>query len=318
MASNDYSDDNSNEWQTVSKKNKIIHTSDTERYDTKSNTYGNSGNHSNVCINCGKRGHLYATCNQPVTSIGIICYRNKVVPSIIKSALRIEREYLFIRRRDSLGYVDFIRGKYDTRQRVYLQNIIDEMTIDEKYKIITTDFDTLWCDFWGKNSKCHYRSEEDVSRRKFNELKAGVYNNNERYTLKMLVKESKTKWTEPEWGFPKGRRNQNERDIDTALREFEEETGIKSEHIELFENVIPYEEIFMGSNFKSYNHRYFVAHMRNNKNVDTSQYGRVEVSKVQWLSLTDAKNHIRCYNREKFDILKRVDNVLNTFYSFQV
>ena len=58
-------------------------------------------NNINFCNNCGKQGHTYQQCRKPITSIGIILYRinNK------------NTEYLLIRRKDSLGYVDFIRGK---------------------------------------------------------------------------------------------------------------------------------------------------------------------------------------------------------------
>jgi 8-oxo-dGTP pyrophosphatase MutT (NUDIX family) len=55
--------------------------------------------------------------------------------------------------------------------------------------------------------------------------------------LDELLENSKTNWTETEWEFPKGRKNYQERDIDCALREFEEETGISKENINIIENV---------------------------------------------------------------------------------
>jgi 8-oxo-dGTP pyrophosphatase MutT (NUDIX family) len=42
---------------------------------------------------------------------------------------------------------------------------------------------------------------------------------------------------EPEWGFPKGRRNYNEKDIDCALREFSEETGYSKYSLKNIENI---------------------------------------------------------------------------------
>jgi 8-oxo-dGTP pyrophosphatase MutT (NUDIX family) len=35
----------------------------------------------------------------------------------------------------------------------------------------------------------------------------------------------------PEWEFPKGRKNKDESDIECALREFEEETGINRDKL---------------------------------------------------------------------------------------
>ena len=31
----------------------------------------------NFCNNCGKSGHLYHQCNNPITSIGLIIFRRK-------------------------------------------------------------------------------------------------------------------------------------------------------------------------------------------------------------------------------------------------
>ena len=85
----------------------------------------------NFCNNCGKHGHLFHQCKNPITSIGIIVFNNKNVTDI---------EYLMIRRKDSLGYVDFMRGKYPLFNKRYLLNIISEMTDEEKTKLLTNDF----------------------------------------------------------------------------------------------------------------------------------------------------------------------------------
>ncbi len=69
----------------------------------------------NFCNNCGKHGHVFHQCKNPITSIGIIVFNIDVSNNI---------EYLLIRRKDSLGYVDFMRGKYPIYNRRYLLNII--------------------------------------------------------------------------------------------------------------------------------------------------------------------------------------------------
>ena len=55
------------------------------------------------CNNCGKNGHVFHQCKYPITSIGIIAVRKN---------RDNQYEYLMIRRKDTLGYVDFMRGKY--------------------------------------------------------------------------------------------------------------------------------------------------------------------------------------------------------------
>ena len=47
----------------------------------------------------------------------------------------------------------------------------------------------------------------------------------------------------------------------------------------IIDNIIPYEEIFTGSNYKSYKHKYYLAHMKYN-NVNDNNYQKSEVSKM--------------------------------------
>jgi 8-oxo-dGTP pyrophosphatase MutT (NUDIX family) len=110
-------------------------------------------------------------------------------------------------------------------------------------------------------------------------IRNGVNINNEVITLKNLIDNSPTTWEETEWEFPKGRRNFNEKDLECALREFEEETGILSSKINIIENVLPFEEIFIGTNHKSYKHKYFLAYMNENED-QLNNFQVTEVSKL--------------------------------------
>ena len=257
----------------------------------------------NFCNNCGRTGHLFHQCKNPITSLGIICFRKK----------NDHLEYLLIRRKDSLGYVDFMRGKYPLYNKKYLLNIISEMTVSEQKKLLTNTFEELWEDLWGEFVGIQYRSEEKISREKFSSLNTGINNGKETYTLKSLLEEKPSSYLEPEWGFPKGRRNYNEKDFSCALREFEEETGYSKNNILLLQNIIPIEEIFTGSNYKSYKHKYYIAYIDNINSDSPIEYQESEVSKVQWLSFDECLKIIRPYNLEKQDIIERVDNILKKY-----
>ena len=74
------------------------------------------------CNNCGRVGHLFSHCKLPITSIGIIVFR-KIEGQI---------EYLMIRRKETLGFIDFIRGKYSLNDKEYILNMIQQMTQYEK------------------------------------------------------------------------------------------------------------------------------------------------------------------------------------------
>jgi hypothetical protein len=154
----------------------------------------------NYCNNCGKQGHLYHQCKMPITSIGIIMFRYNKEKII---------EYLMIRRKDTLGFIDFMRGKYSIYNKEYLINMFKQMTNAEKQKIKNMSFDELWADIWKtENISNQYKVEEVISKEKFNSLKNGIINKNNFYNMDMIIEETKDEnWEEPEWGFPKGRRN---------------------------------------------------------------------------------------------------------------
>ena len=66
------------------------------------------------CNNCGKQGHLYHQCKRPITSIGIIAFRKR----------EGKIEFLMICRKNSLGFVDFMRGKYKIHNLLHLNKLL--------------------------------------------------------------------------------------------------------------------------------------------------------------------------------------------------
>jgi 8-oxo-dGTP pyrophosphatase MutT (NUDIX family) len=219
-----------------------------------------------------------------------------------------------IRRKDTFGYIDFIRGKYSVNNLSQLNSIIDEMSLEEKERILIQPFETLWSDMWSK-SNIQYKNEEFSSKKKFDSIREGLLFNDKLVTLKDIVAMSKTKWKETEWEFPKGRRNQKEKDLDCALREFEEETGISRTDIKIIENVLPFEEMFIGSNHKSYKHKYFLAFMDNRNDIDSdlNNFQKTEVSKLEWKTVDHCLESIRPYNLEKRDLIQNINKVLQEY-----
>lgn len=259
-------------------------------------------NINNVCNNCGKQGHLFHNCKLPITSYGIILFR----PS--EKGI----QFLMIRRKDSFGYIDFIRGKYSPYNIYQIQNIINEMSLNEKERLLNDNFDKLWKLMWGETSNIQYKNEEIASFKKFELIKNGIIINDEKVTLRDIIESSNTKWLETEWEFPKGRRNLKEKDLECALREFEEETGISQNKINIIENILPFEEIFIGTNHKSYKHKYFLAYMNENEN-DLLNYQKTEVSKLDWKTIDECLESIRPYNLEKKKLITNIYKVLQEY-----
>ena len=144
-------------------------------------------------------------------------------------------------------------------------------------------------------------------------LKSGVLCGNDYYTLETLIKSVEDTWEEPEWGFPKGRRNYQEKDIACATREFEEETGYSPSSLKIIQNLCPIEEIFTGSNYKSYKHCYFLAKMDESDSEIPVNYQKTEVSAVRWFTHDEALMKIRPYNLEKKEVLTRANTLLSRY-----
>jgi 8-oxo-dGTP pyrophosphatase MutT (NUDIX family) len=261
-------------------------------------------NKINICNNCLKQGHLFHQCKLPITSYGIILFRYNNDGRGI--------EFLMIRRKDSFGYIDFIRGKYAPNNIEQIQKSINEMSIFEKKNILTESFETLWKKLWSDNNKNQYRSEELSALKKFENIRNGIFINGTYITLQTLVDNSNTVWTETEWEFPKGRRNYQEKDVVCALREFEEETGINKKNISIIENLLPFEELYIGSNHKAYKHKYYVAYTSEKESL-LENFQKEEVSKIEWKTIDECLDSIRPYNIEKKNIIKNVYDLLNEY-----
>tara|TARA_Y100001970_G_C14183665_1_gene831276 strand:- start:841 stop:1656 length:816 start_codon:yes stop_codon:yes gene_type:complete len=250
----------------------------------------------NYCNNCGNYGHIFNQCKKPITSIGIICLREN----------NNKYEFLCVQRKDSMGYVDILRGKYNLCNNFQLGNILTEITKKEYDKLKKYDFKRLWIDLWNINDK-----------KELIQLETNTKTNNEIKLCKLkqteIFKKFSPKYTEPEWGFPKGRRNFKEIDIDCALREFEEETGISKEKIKLINNIYSLEEIFTGSNLKSYKHKYYLAYINYEDSLDLSNYQQSEIGNIKWFTLEECLKRFRDYNYEKIDLIKNVNIILQKF-----
>jgi 8-oxo-dGTP pyrophosphatase MutT (NUDIX family) len=257
----------------------------------------------NQCNNCGKAGHLFHQCKSSITSYGIIVCR----PSL--NGL----EFLMLRRKDSYGYIDFIRGKYSPYNIYQIQNIVNEMSNYEKQQILTNSFEELWKNMWGETASLNqYNIEETASSKKFELIRNGVIVNDSIVSLKDIIKKSHTNWNETEWEFPKGRRNYKEKDLECALREFEEETGISQMQITIIENIMPFEEIYIGTNHKSYKHKYYLAYSNDLKET-LNNFQPTEVSKLEWKTIDQCLESIRPYNLEKIKLIKNINKVLQEY-----
>jgi 8-oxo-dGTP pyrophosphatase MutT (NUDIX family) len=224
-----------------------------------------------------------------------------------------------IQRKDSLGFMDIMRGKYKLNDPEYIKKQLRGMTIEEREKLRSMEFDEIWHQLWGSDTESTQRYAHDrvISRQKLAELRSGIQlENGASYSIEDLLRQEPALYTTPEWGFPKGRRDPHESDIKCAFRELEEETSITESELLKIMNVQPFIEQFYGSNNIHYRHTYYIANYIGERNVSfdvlNSEMTR-EIGNLAWNNLDDAILLLRPENIEKRRILLQLADLLNNY-----
>ena len=277
------------------------------------------------CVNCGEKGHVVKDCHGPITSFGIIAF--KIVENEndelldknleLKDILSYSKsnsdnqsypkiKFLMIQRKDTMGFTDFVRGKYPEDANEYnkvLPIFLNEMTEKEKQSLLTKSFDDIWKELWvNHDSKC-FRNEYDFAYKKFSKL-----------DIPNLINQSKTCFKYTEFGFPKGRRNMKETNIACAEREFYEETGYNKNCYDFIKNYPTIHEEFVGTNGVRYRHIYYLVKIKKDVPPPKIDYkNKIQTGEVQnigWFSYDECMSLIRHYDIAKKQVIKNVYNNL--------
>lgn len=314
------------------------------RYNLKNNNYDNKfttsysrkyslHNKKNIfCVNCGEKGHIVKECTAPITSYGIIAFKvnnsskddlndkNIELKNILKSEsisdindIYPKIKFLMIQRKDTIGYIDFIRGKYTD-----IKTCVGEMTEKEKINLLTKTFDELWNELWvctKSPNENFYKQEYNIAKKKFHQI-----------DLKTVIQNSDvSKFTYSEFGFAKGRREIKERAIDCAEREFLEETGYDKSTYDFIKEYPPIEEQFKGTNGIMYKHIYYLVKMKESSLsspiiIDSNNIIQAsEVKNVGWFTFNECLSLIRPYDNEKKNILiKLYKDLLDMNHNYNI
>lgn len=265
--------------------------------------------------------------HEPVHSFGVIAFR-------FNTELK-HREYLLVQRRCSMGFMDLIRGKYCDRPVPEIcQTYLQEMTKEEREKIVSWPFSQLWYSIWNVDMTdfAQWRLESLSLAAQVQYKKAKT--NFENLPIKDWIHRLGTsQYNETEFGFPKGRPSLQEQAWETAVREFAEEVGcivrvqdrvtnqnstppLEDQRIVLYmdSSIKPFVERFQATNGLQYIHTYYLAQfgdstykprVRNENLVQAS-----EIGSVGFFSFQDAIVRLRPYDREKKEVLIKVDAFL--------
>uniref|UniRef100_A0A6C0ANU9 Nudix hydrolase domain-containing protein n=1 Tax=viral metagenome TaxID=1070528 RepID=A0A6C0ANU9_9ZZZZ len=285
-----------------------------------------------ICSNCGGTGHGFRICTEPVSSYGVLVFRwvsrSEAWPQVTEFCNHTQNptgitglipQVLMIQRKDSLGFMDIMRGKYKVNEPEYIKKQLRGMTYGEREKLRTMEFEEIWHELWGSDTESTQRYAHDRinSRQKLAELRSGVQlPNGEKYSLSDLLRQEPALYTTPEWGFPKGRRDPYESDIRCAFRELEEETSITEQELLKVTNVSPFIEQFYGSNNIHYRHTYYIAQYIGERAISfdalNAEMAR-EIGNLAWKNLDEAVLLLRPENLEKRGIIIKLGSLLRNY-----
>lgn len=232
--------------------------------------------------------------HSPITSYGIACCRKNT---------NNQYEILMIKKKSTYAFCEFVYGSYDIYHKHNIKYLLDDMAIDEKISILSFNYDTIWFKLYSTFPTTPRPNYYNKGYKRFTSL---IKIDNGKY-LANLIHSSEN--SEILWEIPKGRANRHESPIETAIREFNEETNIsKTEYKIIFnEDKITYS---FHDNGKKYMYVYYIAVMLNNKYNPRfsyeSEFMYREVNDIKFLSTEKVRafNNSRLYKLTKMIIKK--------------
>tara|TARA_B110000879_G_C11079698_1_gene474255 strand:- start:136 stop:966 length:831 start_codon:yes stop_codon:yes gene_type:complete len=252
------------------------------------------------CNNCGNFGHMYGNCRHPILSYGVILYNygEDGEPSIV-----------LVERKDSLSYIEFMRGKYKSIFDVeYIKLLFSRFSKKELGEIDKYDFDTLWKNLWIHTETINPRIKREYKKSKidFNKLKEGYKKGNDFISIQSMIEMVSIPYLSNEWEIPKGRRKMHENNRCTAIREFYEETNVNPSTYKLYKNIIPIVEEYVGINSVRYKHVYYIGNTVNQCSLildkdNKDQY--TEIKDLKWCSENECLEKIRKYDNNKRNVI---------------
>jgi len=232
--------------------------------------------------------------------------------------------FCLIQRNYTPEFKVIIMGKYDFDNYYYLKSLVDKITQQEVNYIYHSSHRVLYANLFKhfdlkktRRSSQKYRNAHE----KFKQLIRGVTNSRGQFIKfrNLVISSSNDKherYLEPDWGFPKGRRNYktNESDLQCAMRETLEETGIHPNSYQL-DNQFLISENFKGTNHINYTHQYFLAQCSSHMPAWINPFNlhqKAEIRKVGWYTYEQAIKMFRPYHQEKKRILDEIYQMITT------
>lgn len=217
-----------------------------------------------------------------------------------------EPKFLLYQRRDNYEYVDLVRGNWHTEKK--FGDLFISLTFEERERLRLYTFGELWKDLWVGD----VRTEGYIkAEKKYNAMKHKI----SEYMLKGIP----SKYSEPPWGFPKGRKSYGkESEVECAIREFAEETKMSIDDVYIWD-IKPYQETYKGTDGKIYGTYYYLAESQYEMPIKKIKlHGSIreetvseEAAEVVWVGFEEA---CRKLDIRKQLILRKVISLIKSNY----
>lgn len=192
--------------------------------------------------------------------------------------------FLVGKRRDSIERSDFIRGLYAYRD---IFRILSLQTQEERDRSLNYTFEEQWLDYWPLSSTSYHSSHsKSIAQHAFDIIKPFLTS----FYACLPPGNSET-----EWMFPRGR-SVSSGGLDTAIREFEEETELSLSSAAKI-NIPPFQETYYGSDGRIYSTTYYIYETRERMEPKQKTLANIirptlvsnDFEKVAWLTLDELK-----------------------------
>lgn len=200
-------------------------------------------------------------------------------------------EFLLIQKPYCYGFNQFVMGRYTRSDQKNIQMLIKDMSAEDRAILSSLNFDM-----------CYYRiykrfpTPDNPRYRQFLDTKQYFqreFINDPTNTLKRLLSQAPSCPTQ--WGIPSGKKFHGEPDMNCAVREFTEETGIPCNSIQIMDTQSKlYQYTNAGVVYMICCYLAVIVdprwHEPNNLHIDYKNPGHsAEVLDIKWLSLDDIK-----------------------------
>jgi 8-oxo-dGTP pyrophosphatase MutT (NUDIX family) len=244
-------------------------------------------------------------------SYGVICMRTTAQGM----------QLLMVKRATTYHFSEFVSGHYNKANETHLMTLFNNMTFDEKRTILTLKYDAIWYKAYLELVDSHY-FDTSAFANQYIQRKNKFENTFLRdggTRLRNLI--SKSRNSDMPWTIPKGRKDSDrEADLDTAIREFREETGIEDAYYKVLWNIPPYIETYSDFGI-TYQNTYYYAEAVGTWD-PVYRFGNKkllsEIADIKWLSkesLPHMNLDATTFKRMKKSFDKMIKKYKNNYYT---